>query len=68
MKHTWERKEDETNFGVKHKEWKCKVCGATKSLGYYKFAVPLYQRNGQSYGDDYIECIDYDAEDLKTID
>lgn len=47
--------------------WKCKVCGCEKTLGNYRFAEPDYERNGQIYTH-YIECIDYKAEDLKTID
>lgn len=69
MKHKWGDPEVKELFaGMKGKVWKCKVCGCEKSLGFYKFAVPTYVRNGQNYSDKYIECIDYEAEDLKTID
>lgn len=68
MKHKWEKEPDVryTDYEV-FKEWVCKRCGARKSLSWLKFSTPMYIRNGQIY-QSYIECMDYDAELLKTID
>lgn len=68
MNHKWEKLPDKVHVGIgTFGVWKCKTCGCIKSLGRYKFATPDYERNGQLY-DYYIECIDYEAENLKTID
>lgn len=67
MRHTWQKLPDVESFGHRHFKWLCKVCGCEKLLGNYKFATPRYDRNGQLY-DRYIECIDEEAEKLKTID
>lgn len=68
LNHKWTRIEDDYMPSVgKIKKWKCNVCSCIKSVGCYKYATPDFERNGQLYTD-YIECIDYAAEDLKTID
>lgn len=69
MKHTWQKQPDQLMCAdtIKVKVWLCKVCGCIKTLGYYKFAEPDYDRNGQMYSH-YIECVDEKAEMLKTID
>lgn len=68
MKHKWERIEDDCMHPVGTiKQWRCKVCGCIKALANHRFAEPDYIRNGQMYTH-YIECIDYELEDSKTID
>lgn len=68
MKHKWEKQPDENQAGLGiFKIWVCKVCGCKKELLNQKFAEPAYIRNQQIYFN-YIECMDYDAEMLKTID
>lgn len=67
MKHNWTKQPDKQTLACKVKVWICKVCGCEKTLGYYKFAEPDYDRNGQHYSH-YVECINYELEDLKTID
>lgn len=67
MKHKWQRQSDQVVAGISHKIWLCSVCGCKKALGNYKFAEPDYNRNGQMYNH-YVECIDYDLENSKTID
>lgn len=68
MKHKWNKQPDKVITGVgKFKMWVCKTCGCEKSLGYYRFAEPDFDRNGQLYTH-YIDCVDIEAENLKTID
>ena len=64
MKHKWEKL---ANDGDGNKQWKCKTCGCLKVLGNYKFAQPDYERSGQMYSE-YVECIDWELENSKTID
>lgn len=68
LKHKWTRIKDDymPTVGI-IKQWTCDVCGCLKTLGNYKFAEPDYIRSGQVYTH-YIECIDMDKENLKTID
>lgn len=68
MKHKWDKLPDHCKNGVGYfKVWKCRVCGCIKELLNQRFAEADYERNGQIYSH-YIECIDEEAEKLKTID
>lgn len=68
MKHKWEQQPNENILAVGwHKVWICRICGCKKIHGCYRFSEPSYSRNKQNY-DRYIECIDIEAENLKTID
>jgi hypothetical protein len=67
MKHTWTKQPDQKIAGITHLVWVCKRCGAEKTQGNYKFSEPDYHRNGQIYSH-YVECIDYELENSKTID
>lgn len=68
MKHKWTKLPNDVQVGMPvHFQWQCKTCGATKTLGNYKFATPSYERSSQTY-DHYIECYDDELEKLKTID
>ncbi|MDB5144205.1 MAG: hypothetical protein JWQ66_2918 [Mucilaginibacter sp.] len=67
MKHKWTKMPDQNMTFGNVKVWLCSVCRCKKTLVYGKYQEPDYERNGQLYTH-YIECIDYEAEALKTID
>lgn len=68
MKHKWDKKPDRFFDGIgMFKVWRCRVCGCVKHLLNQRFAEPTYTRSRQNF-DRYIECIDEEAEKLKTID
>lgn len=67
MNHSWDKQSDMNTISGNVKCWICRICRCKKTLAYYKFAEPDYQRNGQLYSH-YIECVDIEAENLKTID
>lgn len=67
MRHKWDKKPSREIGGYNCLVHLCKICGCEKTQANIKFSEPHYGRNGQQY-DRYIECIDIDAENLKTID
>lgn len=68
MNHKWEVQSGISKIGIGYfKIWICKVCKCKKELLNQRFAEADYIRNGQIY-DHYIECIDYELENSKTID
>ena len=67
MKHKWNKQPNEDIGGYNSLVHICRVCGCKKTQANIRFSEPNYTRNKQTY-DRYIECIDLDAENLKTID
>lgn len=68
MNHKWQKQPDKLYDGIGwFKISICNVCGCRKELLNQRFAEPNYIRNKQIY-DHYIECVDLELENSKTID